>query len=153
MSEKSDLQNQYRMQQDKYTYYIVALCVASIGFSVHVTIDKPFILSQIPLGIAVLCWALSCYFGLEFIGRGTDLIYSNLALIDIMDGQHEFTGTNPQKIIYGSEKLIEIMNIKGKKRETFAKMQSIFFITGIISFIIWHLLEMYIKTNCHLLYK
>ena len=38
---EGDLLRQYRQQQEKYIYYIVALSVASIGFSVYTTLHEP----------------------------------------------------------------------------------------------------------------
>ena len=70
MSEQLEIQNQFRNQQEKYTYYLIGLCVAAIGYSVNMTIGQELHYSQIPLGIALLCWGISCYCGLEVVGIG-----------------------------------------------------------------------------------
>lgn len=67
MEEQKEIQKQFRQQQEKYTYYVIALCVAAIGFSVHKTIGLPLKWIQIPLGVAVLFWGISIYCGLNFI--------------------------------------------------------------------------------------
>ena len=55
-SEQKELLNIFRQQQEKYVYYLIALCVTSIGFSVYKTSGVPIKGIQIPLAVAVLSW-------------------------------------------------------------------------------------------------
>ena len=67
MQEQLQLHKELREKQEKYAYYIIALCVTAIGFSVIRTTGQPLKLIQIPVALAVLCWAVSIYCGLNFI--------------------------------------------------------------------------------------
>jgi len=62
-----EIYRQLSQLQEKYTFYIVALCVSSIGFSVYCTMGKPIHWTHLPLGIAVLSWAISIFCGLKYI--------------------------------------------------------------------------------------
>ena len=39
--QQKELSKHFREQQVKYIYYIIALCVAAIGFTVHETLGLP----------------------------------------------------------------------------------------------------------------
>ena len=54
MELQADLIKTFREQQQKYAYYIIALCVAGIGFGVQKTIGMPLRQTQIPLGVSIL---------------------------------------------------------------------------------------------------
>jgi len=49
MDQQNDLQKQFRDKQEKYVYYLIALCVASIGFSITKTSGESLKWIQIPL--------------------------------------------------------------------------------------------------------
>ena len=65
MEEQKEIQKQFRQQQEKYVYYVIALCVAVIAFSIHKTTGKSLAWSQIPLAIAVLFW-FDCFYLLAY---------------------------------------------------------------------------------------
>lgn len=87
MKEQEEIRTQYRQQQEKYIYYIIALCVAAIGFSVHKTIGLPLKWTQVPLGIAVLSWGMSIYYGLRFLRGGLNILYDNHNYYEIIQGK------------------------------------------------------------------
>lgn len=95
MEAQIDLQKQFREKQEKYVYYIIALCVAAIGFSVTKTSGDILRWSQLPLGIAVLCWGLSIYCGLKFIAYVLSNLFANNAYLDVLSGRHPQVGVNP----------------------------------------------------------
>jgi len=60
METAGDITKLFREQQQKYVYYLVALCVTAIGFAVLKTFDLPLRQSQISLGLLkklVFLWA------------------------------------------------------------------------------------------------
>jgi hypothetical protein len=146
MDDHNEIRKQFRQQQEKYAYYIIALCVAAVAFSISITRDASLKFSQIPLGIAVLTWGLSIYFGLKFIQTIISALRSNNSYLDVIKGIHPVVGDHPQKIEYAANLLKETMEEKGKKAGKFYDWQNTFFIIGFISFIAWHILEMYLKT-------
>lgn len=68
MKEQLELHKEFREKQEKYAYYFVALCVASIGFSITQTTGQSLKWIQLPLGISVLSWGISIFCGLRYIG-------------------------------------------------------------------------------------
>jgi hypothetical protein len=147
MEEQLEIQRQYSRQLEKYIYYLIALCVTAIGFSVHITIGLPLSYSQIPLGIAVLSWALSVFCGLRQISLGLNILYLNNAFFDIIQGFSEISGSHPEKIEIGKKALTNFMSKDYRKASKFGKWQDRLFFLGMILFIIWHLVEMYLKTE------
>ena len=146
MDDQIEIKKQFRQQQEKYVYYIIALCVAAIAFSITETRDSALKYSQIPLGIAVLSWGLSIYFGLKFIQTILSALHSNNSYLDVIKGIHPIVGNHPQKIEYASNILKETMEERGKTAGKLYDWQNIFFFIGFISFIVWHILEMYLNT-------
>ena len=55
------IQQEFRDKQEKYVYYIIAISVSAIGFSVYKTENHQLNLSLIPLGFAVICWSTSIF--------------------------------------------------------------------------------------------
>jgi hypothetical protein len=147
MEEQKEIQKQFRQQQEKYTYYVIALCVAAIGFSVHKTIGLPLKWIQIPLGIAVLAWGASIYCGLNFIRYTLSTLYANNAYFDIIQGQYPDIGNHPQKIEVAAWSVKQAMKSNVEKARNLSKWQYYLFLIGFISFVIWHILEMYMITT------
>jgi hypothetical protein len=78
MQEQLQLHKEFREKQEKYTYYIIALCVTAIGFSVLQTTGQPLKVMQLPLAVAVISWGISIYCGLQFIGT-SQLLFIEIA--------------------------------------------------------------------------
>lgn len=148
MEEQKEIQKQFRQQQEKYTYYVIALCVTAIGFAVHKTIGLPLKWAQIPLAIAVLSWGASIYCGLQFIRYIISTLYANNAYFDILQGKHPEVGTHPQKIEAATSGVKQAMASNVDKASVLSSWQYRLFLFGFIAFIIWHVLEMYIISVC-----
>lgn len=146
MDEQKEIQKQFRDSQEKYIYYIIALCVAAIGFSVHKTLGVSLTKIQIPLGFAILSWAISIYSGLRFIEKRLDILFTNNQYFEILQGRNNIAGNHPEKIEIGAKVLKEIMEEKAKNVSKYFTIQKTFFFIGFLSFIVWHILEMYKNT-------
>lgn len=142
MSQIFALQNQFKEKQEKFVYYIVALSVTSIGFSIYTTIDDTISILHVPLGIAVLCWGISIFSGLRFIKYSISTIYANATYLEVTSGIHPETGPSPILIKAASEGIMQAMKENGKTAEKYAKAQEYLFYSGIIAFLLWHILEM-----------
>jgi hypothetical protein len=147
MEEQLEIQKQFRQQQEKFIYYIIALTVAAIGFSVVKTTGQSLKLTQIPLGFAILLWGLSIYYGLNFLKLITSTLYANNTYFEIMQGVHPEVGVHPERIKAASTGIKQAMSINSDTASKYARRQESFFYIGIILFIIWHVLEMYCLTN------
>ena len=139
---KEELIKVYREQQYKYTYYIIALCVAAIGFVVTQTIGKPIKYIQIPLGGAVAAWCISIFCGLRFIQYQIAGLYNNVEYLKIQDGTSEMIAYNKGLIPQALNMMREILEKNGNKASKLANWQDWCFYLGIFLFIVWHILEM-----------
>jgi hypothetical protein len=147
MSEQEEILKQFRQQQEKYTYYIIALCVAGIGFAIQKTSGQPLRIAQIPLGAGVLSWGISVYCGLTFMGYVISNLYANSAYFDVLKGVHPLTGTRSENIQVGANAMMEVMQKNSDTASRYAKWQNRLFYFGIVCFIGWQIWEMYIITK------
>lgn len=145
--EQREIQNQFRQQQEKFVYYLIALSVTSIGFSVYKTIGQPLKLIQIPLGFSVISWGLSIFCGFNFLKFIISTLYSNNEYFNIIQGKNEEVGNNLQLIQAASKGVYTAMKSNSSKASCFFNWQQYLFYFGIISFITWHLMEMYMITK------
>lgn len=145
--QKEELIKVYREQQYKYAYYIIALCVAAIGFVVTQTVGKPIKYTQIPLGGAVVAWCISIFCGLKFIQYQIAGLYNNVELLKIQDGTSELIADTPNIIEYAKKLMLEQIEKNGNKTSKLAKGQDWCFYIGIFLFIVWHVLEMVATTS------
>lgn len=127
----------YRAQHIKYTYYIIALSVAAIAFSVHQTFELKLKITQIPLGLAMFCWIFSIYYGLSFLQGNLKLLADNILLFETLK-QLPYTMENQEV----SKLFLETLGPLSKKNEKKPKIQLYSFYIGTIFFIIWRVIEM-----------
>ena len=146
MEELLEVQRQFRNQQEKLTYYLIALSVTSIGFAVYQTSDAPLSDHQVPLGLAVLCWGLSIFCGIRFLGVLLTQLFANNTYLEVVNGQHPEIGNHPGKIDAAVKGLNSALTINRSKAKRLSKFQDNFFYAGVIIFLIWHVLEMYLRT-------
>ncbi len=68
MEDQRDVRSEHRRQKEKFTYYLIALCVTSISYAVHITLGQSISYSKIPFGLPVLSWAVSIFWS-EYSGN------------------------------------------------------------------------------------
>jgi hypothetical protein len=139
MSVQLDLIKQFRDHQQRYSYYLIALCVASIAFSVNKTLGVPLNKSQIPLAFAIMAWAISIFSGFRFITLITASLYTNVELAD----EHDKLRSQTEKTYF--EKLTrEKMQPVSEMGANLYNRQTKTFYLGMILFLAWHIYEMYL---------
>lgn len=146
MEIQADLIKQFREQQQKYAYYIIALSVAGIGFAIQKTLGLPLSYTQIPLGFSVVFWGGSIFLGLKFIGLQIAALYQNIQLINISEGRDEIAGKHPDKIAIGINVVTDGIKKRSRQTVALANWQNRLFYFGIISFVAWRIWEMYLIT-------
>lgn len=146
--EKRELRKYFREQQEKYNYYIIALCVAAIGYSIHFTMGEALKWSQIPLGLAIVFWGVSIYCGLTFQKYVISSFYNNHDYLNIIDGKDDDVGKKSSNIEFAKNIMKETLIKNEKKAINFSKWQNRLFFGGFISFLVWHILEMYLSYSC-----
>lgn len=142
MEEQKELRIQFRQQQEKYVYYVIALSVSSIAFSVYQTTGRHLEWSHVPLGVAVLNWGLSVFCGLRFLAYVISTLRSNIDYNDILLGHHPDIGDHPQNIKAASSGVMKAIQINSRRAKRLFRWQEYFFYLGIVLFLFWHILMM-----------
>jgi hypothetical protein len=131
--------------QDKYIYFILAATIAAIGFAIMQTQALKLQFSLIPLGISVLSWGLSFYFGCRNREYYNSTLYSNYDLLRVQNGIHPEIGNHPQKIQAASEGIKRAINSNSDKANKLGHLQMKAFFIGVFFYLIWHIFEMYLR--------
>lgn len=142
-----EVYRQLRASQDKFSYFFLASIGASIGFVLNQTKEMPIAITQSPLAVSLLFWALSFYFGCLHLQYVNSNLFANYELIRIQSGKHPQTGTNQQKIGAASEGIRAAIQDNDKMISRYSTWQFRLFITGVLSYLAWHVLEMYLRTT------
>lgn len=139
MEVKFEIYRSLNQLQEKYIFYIIALSFSAIGFSVYLTMGKPLIFEQIPLGLAVLSWGLCIYYGFNYVKK---IIESKSVNFEMLKLEGNRTAMNLSDYSSKSNELVDedqrihVLIIK------YYKYQEMFFYIGIGLFLVWHVLEM-----------
>jgi hypothetical protein len=144
--EGRQLHNQLRAAQDKYVYFLLAVSASAIAFTAQITKDSVFSNALIPLGVAVLFWALSFYCGCRNVQYTNSNIFANADLIKVEAGEHPEIPNHFQYIQAASEGIRKAMESNNGILSSYGHWQFRFLVLGAVSFIFWHLLEMAVRT-------
>lgn len=132
--------------QQRYVYFLLAIAAASIAFAVSQTNGLPLSKSQIPLGLAVLLWSGSFFAGCRNRLFHASAIRLNFELLKVRDGAHELAGKHPQKMAIGADFLKEEIKKAQQPVMRYGRWQFWLYVFGSISFILWHVYEMWLRT-------
>ncbi|SRR5258707_10213792 len=143
----NDLSNKRKEQQIKYVYYLIALCVSAIGYSIYRTVGHSFNFLLILWGLPLISWGVSTYFGLLFLRKSIHHIDDDMMLVQHLRAlRNNLELEAKQFALKGvAESEIKLVQNLITERKHF-KYQTILFFTGIALFIFWHLAEMCILT-------
>jgi len=148
--DQREIQRQFRQQQERYVYYVLALSVSSIGLGIYRTSGLPLKWSQIPLGISVICWGISIFCGLMFVKYVLSNLYANNAYFEISNGRHPYAENSTTTLEADIKTIKKAIESNGQTAEKHFNWQGRLFYTGIVFFILWHILEMYFLSNISL---
>jgi uncharacterized membrane protein len=138
MEDIRTIEQQFRNQQEKFVYYIIALSVAVIGFSIHLTTGQPYKWSQIILGLSTLSFCLSVLCGFRYLKKLLEFLSFNRKYL-INKSQRELPREEEEYI--SEEKSI----FQKKTTSLWNCMYRLFFL-GVFLFLIWHLTDMFFTT-------
>src|SRR5690606_12537380 len=139
MINKEETIKQYREKQEKYIYYLIALDVSSIAFSIYTTKDSSLNIIQIPLAIAVFFWGLSIFYGLRFIRVSLSSLFTEYLYMETKE-DNRFTALNTE---YKKNLIDAFRNRNDKDNKLgirFEKIMSYSFYIGILLYITFHIL-------------
>lgn len=83
-----ELYKQHQASQDKYTHFLLAAAGAAIGFAVQKTEGLHLSWWLVPVGLAIVCWGVSFYFGCKNVVWVQTAIYANYSLLQLKQGIH-----------------------------------------------------------------
>src|SRR5690606_35025426 len=127
MKEQTEMRVQFRQQQEKFVYYLIALSVTSIGFSIYKTTGQPLKWTQIPLGMSILCWGLSVFCGLRFLKYVISTSYANNTYFDLIHGRHPEIGNHLQKIEAATIGIKQAMETNSYRARRYSIWQELLF--------------------------
>jgi hypothetical protein len=133
--------------QRKYTYFLLAAAGAAIGFAIKQTENATLNWYQIPLGLSVIFWCTSFLCGCRNLQYVTSTLFANFELLKVEGGRHSKVGNHPDLMMVASEGIRSAIDKNSVRAGLFYRAQFTFLIIGCACFIIWHILQMYLRTR------
>ncbi len=137
----SNLEKQHFEGNTKFIYFLLASSGACIAFSLNKAEGSPLGWSLILLGIAVLSWGFSIFFGCLLIKKILALIGENHSEISVQIGTHENQPKSHTEVEAALRAIDKKIGIDTKKASSFTKYQLGLFVGGGIFFIAWEITE------------
>jgi len=133
-----DLHRFHTEGQTKYVYFLLAAAASGIGLTTSLTSESTLQLDQIPLGLAVVLWGLSFFFGARAMYKRNVMYGLNAVAIDMARKKSISTDEN--------QSLYDEINDQNSKASKYVRWQFYLLVAGAIAFITWHVVKMYIRT-------
>jgi hypothetical protein len=134
-------------EQRKYTYFLLAAAGASIAFAVSQTQEALVFWSQLPLGLAVMCWGGSFLAGCRHLAYVSSNLYANMELLKAEGGIHQEVGSHPERMMAASEGIRAAIKINDAAAVFWGKSQFTMLVVGAALYLAWHILEMILRTT------
>lgn len=128
--------------QAKYTYFLLAAAASGVALAVNRTTGSTLEASQWPLGLAVLAWGLSFFFGCRHLGYHLATLFANAEYFRVRKGVHPDAGSHPQVIQAASEGILQAMERNSRAANRLGHWQFRYLIAGALFFLLWHVLVM-----------
>ena len=122
----------------QFDQFIIAVNGALIAYAFKQVENRSLTLDLIPLGIAIVFWGLSFYFGVTSVRK---LISTRI--IDIFRNTSNLVKQQP---VY-AEIAREAFNKAGNVSNSYNKKMFVFLYIGGCSYIFWQILEMYFRNK------
>lgn len=132
--EQKHLYNLLHESQNKYCYFLLAISASAIGFTIKSVDNRVFEWNLMPLGIAILFWGLSFYCGCYYIMLKSTNMRANQEYLNSINNRER------------AKILSEIFDKNSQRGGNYGKRQFVFLVTGGIFYILWKLLEMFLRS-------
>ena len=142
-----ELHKQHRVGQDKYTYFLLAVTASAIAFAVQKTDESIISWSLFPLGLAVVLWGISFYFGCKNLVWVQTSISANYGLLQLYKGVHPNQPDHPKMLEAAKVGIRSAVDSNINKAQFFAVWQFRLLLAGGFAFLCWHIIKMLIRTN------
>ena len=143
-----EVYKQSRDAQDKYTYFMLTVAGAGIALSVNQTAGSALKWSQCPLGAAVLCWGLSFFCGARHLAYVASTLFANHTMLTVEAGLDP-RAQEPWMMQAASEGIRAAIQGNSDKAVIYARWQFRLLVTGAVLFVVWHVLEMWLRIPRH----
>lgn len=140
------LHEQLTTAQSKYAYFLLAGAASAIALALNRTAALALAFSQVPLGLAVICWGLSFYFGCRHIAYVAATLSANAALAMIQAGVHPEIPPHPEYQRAAAEGTRDAANDNAFAAGRNARRQFRLLIMGALCYVAWHILQMALRT-------
>ena len=150
MAENKDLLELFKLHQasqDKYTYFLLAGAAAAIGFAVQKTEGLLLTFWLIPVGLAIVCWGFSFYYGCRNVVWIQSSLYANAGLSQLEAGVHPEQPPSRELTDIAISRVRQALASNIKEAQFFGIWQFRMLTIGAACFIGWRLLEM-IRLTC-----
>ena len=137
-----DLLQEFKTFQNKITYFLLAAAGSAIALAVNRTEQRTMEFTMLPLGVAVLLWGLSFFCGFRQLVNEAHSMYANIEMMRIAR-----SGLTKEQIVELLEEFKQVDTQKRKRADIFGKFQFQFLILGALMYIVWHILEMYVRST------
>jgi hypothetical protein len=134
---RSDFIREILSAENKYIYYVLAATGACIAFAINKTDQALISWSHIPWVLAVLCWAISLYFGTRILMNETEYM-ADVALVDMTNQADPNFQPDPQ---FEARR-----HRRAQRKGQYKWWQFTLLLAGAAFFMIWHVLEMFLRT-------
>jgi hypothetical protein len=141
-----EVYRQHRTAQEKYVYFLLAAVGTAIALAVNQTQGAKLAWSQLPLAGAVFFWALSFYFSCRHLGYVESTLFANAGLLQVQSGQFPHVGRRPELMAAASGVIREAIESNSKWSRRFARWQFNSLLLGSISYLGWHVFEMWLRS-------
>lgn len=143
--ERLEVLKAYRDGNVRFTYFLLAAAGAAIGLAVQQTQTVSIAWAQLPLGIAVLLWGASFFYGCRQVDETLLSFRINYELFEIMRGVHDLAGRDPKRQAIGISTGREAFELVARRAARFARWQFHLLIADCVLYLVWHLLRMYLR--------
>jgi hypothetical protein len=141
-----ELQKQHRTGQEKYTYFVLAAAASAIAFAVQKTDSLEVSWSMLPLGLAVLAWGMSFYFGCKNLNWVQAATFANYNLLCLKQGVHPQQPGHPQALQAALEGVTSALEANAERASFYGAWQFRLLIVGAALFLCWHTTRLVVRT-------
>jgi len=137
-----EVHRQLRVSQDKYTYFILAVAGAAVALAIRETHGTAITWPPSLVGLAVLSWGISFFYGCRHLEYVNSTLYANADLLKVQNGIHPQYNTSPEIALAAVEGIRDAVESNSKKAGRLARWQFRLLVIGALFYIGWHIWEM-----------
>lgn len=137
----SDLQKQHQENQEKYTYFMLAVASACIAYAIEKAIGVPLTLCLSLVALSVFFWSASFYCGCKCANTVQALVRANSNLLSLYAGNQELQSDQPELLAAALSGVRKAIDTNMKRAKFLNDWQFKFFVIGGVFFGVWRITE------------